>query len=132
MVTLFSPDRPEENFMQWYAETKSRCIAQIWQVTSELLERGMDAVLELGLVQLRDRAAFYDRVDGTDYDLRVYLLDTPLDVRRDRVRRRNADQSGTYKMAVSDEVFEMANRFWEAPDEQECRERNIEFIGPHD
>ena len=68
MVTLFSPDRPEENFMQWYAETKSRCIAQIWHVTSELMARGIDAVLELGLVQLRDRAAFYDRVDGTDYD----------------------------------------------------------------
>lgn len=118
--------------MDWYAETKSRCITQIWSVTDELMQRGIDAVLELGLVQLIDREAFYHRLDGTDYELRVYLLDTPLEVRRARVRQRNAEQSGTYKMDVSDEIFEMANSFWQPPDETECRARNIEFIGPHD
>ena len=128
MVTLFSADRPDENFMQWYGEMKSRCIAQIWAVSSELIDRGVDAVLELGLVQTRDREDFYRRVDGTDYELRVYLIDTPLSVRRERVKRRNAEQSGTYKMVVSDEVFEMANGFWQAPDEAECRDRQIEVI----
>jgi len=130
MVTLFSPDRPEEGFMQWYGEMKSRCIAQIWSLSSELIDRGVDAVLELGLVQTRDREEFYHRVDGTDYDLRVYLLDTPEAVRRERVKQRNAEQSGTYKMVVSDEIFEMANSFWQAPGEAECRDRQIEVITP--
>jgi hypothetical protein len=32
-------------------------------------------------------------------------------------------------MTVSDEVFELANRMWQPPDEDEIRERNIQFIG---
>lgn len=129
MVTLFYPDRPDEDFMAWYLETKDRCIQQIWDVTTEILSHDVDVVLELGLVQAADRARFYGRVDGTDVDLRVYVLDTPVDVRRERVRERNRQKSGTFKMEVSDEVFEMANGFWEEPTDGECRERAIEVIG---
>ena len=128
MVTLFSPDRPVEGFMEWYLETKDRCIQQIWDVTTELLSHDISVILELGLVQAADRARFYDRVDGTDFDLVVYVLDTPVDVRRERVRERNRKQSGTFKMEVSDEVFEMANAFWEEPTEAEVRERGIEAV----
>lgn len=128
MATLFSPDRPAEDFWEWYTERKDRCIQQIWQVACELVDSDIDAVLELGLVQSVDRDAFYRRVDGTDYSLKVYLLDTPLDVRRQRVRDRNAQKGSTYKMEVSDEVFDVANGFWQAPDELECKKRNIEVI----
>ncbi len=129
MVTLFSPDRPDEGFMDWYLETKNRCIQQIWDVTIEILSHDIDVILELGLVQAADRARFYERVDGTDLDLAVYVLDTPVDVRRERVRERNRKQSGTFKMEVSDEVFEMANAFWEDPTEAEVRDRGIEVVG---
>ena len=54
MVTLFSPDRPDDNFMAWYTETRSRCIQQIWEVNSSLLNCGLDVILELGLVQAAD------------------------------------------------------------------------------
>ncbi len=128
MVTLFAPDRPQEDFMPWYAARKSRCIQQIWDVACAILDSGSDVILELGLVQLADREDFYRRVDGTDYDVRIYLLDTPLAVRRQRVRQRNEQQGDTYKMAVSDEIFELANSFWQAPSEQECRERDIEIV----
>ena len=93
-----------------------------------MLSSGTSAVLELGLVQLADREDFYRRVDGTDYELRVYLIDAPLEVRRQRVRERNRQKSETYKMEVSDEVFDLANGFWQAPSETECRERNIELV----
>lgn len=128
MVTLFSPDRPSEEFIAWYSVRKSRCIQQIWDVTCELLNCGTGAILELGLVQYRDREDFYRRVDTTEYDLRVYLLDTPLEQRRERVRERNRQMSGSYKMEVSDAMFDLANRFWEEPSEIECRERNIEVV----
>ncbi len=128
MVTLFRPDRPETGFMQWYAERKGRCLEQIWLVTSELLDSGTDVVLELGLVQRDDRAEFYSRVDVADYELAVYLLDTPEAVRRQRVRARNQSQGATFKMEVSDEIFEIANRAWQPPDETELRERKIRSI----
>ena len=55
MATLFSPDRPTDNFMGWCIERKQRCLQQIWEVTCELMNSGIDVVLELGLVQTVDR-----------------------------------------------------------------------------
>lgn len=128
MVTLFSPDRPQENFMEWYSDRKYRCIQQIWEVTCELMNSGVSVILELGLVQLADREDFYRRVDGSDYALRVYLLDTPLEKRKQRVKERNLQKSDTYKMEVSDEIFDLANSFWQEPTEIEHQERNIETV----
>lgn len=128
MVTLFSPDRPEDGFMEWYAECKARCITQIWAVACEILDAGSPVVLELGLVSRADREAFYHRVRGTDHPLKVYVLDAPLEVRRARVRDRNQQQSSTYKMPVSDEVFDLANGFWEAPTKAEQRDLNLEIV----
>ena len=128
MVNLFRPDRPEEGFIEWYSERKQRCIQQIWDVTGELLNSEISPILELGLVQRADREDFYRRVEATDHVLRVYLLDTPLETRRQRVRQRNMQKAGTYRMEVTDDVFNLANSFWEEPTEIECRERDIEFI----
>lgn len=114
--------------MEWYLEMKYRCINQIWDVTCELLHSGTSVILELGLVQEANRDDFYRRVDGTEYELRLYFIDTPLDLRRQRVRDRNAQISGTYKMVVSDKIFDLANGFWQEPSEIEHRERNIEII----
>ena len=32
MTILFSPDRPDSDFIGWYLERKDRCIEQIWDV----------------------------------------------------------------------------------------------------
>lgn len=128
MATLFSPDRPAENLVQWYTERKNRCIEQIWKVACEMLDAGQSVILELGLVQLADREDFYRRVDGTDYHLQVYFVDTPLAVRRQRVRERNEQKGDTYRMEVTDEIFDLANSFWQEPTDRELRERNVEIV----
>lgn len=128
MVTLFSPDRPAEGFLPWYTERKARCLAQIRAVTGSLLDRGIDVILELGLVRRADREDFYRHVDLLDCELRIHLLATPLEERRRRVRERNRQRTGSFKMEVTDEVFELADGFWEAPTEQELRERRIEVV----
>lgn len=128
MVTLFRPDRPEVEFIAWYAERKQRCIEQIWRLTCELIEADSNVVLELGLVRLADREDFYRRVDMAEYELAIYVLDVPVDVRRQRVRGRNEQQGSTFKMAVSDEVFELANGAWQAPDDVECTAREIQIV----
>ena len=66
MVTLFSPDRPSETSMEWYSDRKYRCIQKIWEVTRELVDSGTNVILELGLVQVADRADFYRRVGRTE------------------------------------------------------------------
>jgi len=128
MVTLFRPDRPAADFMQWYAERKQRCIAQIWQVTCDLLDAGTSAILELGLVQRQDREAFYALVDMAGYELKVYVLDAPEEVRRRRVQDRNRTRGVTFQMEVPADIFELAARAWQPPDEIECKERNVEFV----
>lgn len=131
MATLFRPDRPETDFMAWYQERKRRCIEQIWQITCDLLDTGNSVILELGLIQKADREAFYSRVDGSEYALQVYVLDAPEAVRRERVQQRNATRGSTFQMEVPDEIFTLASRMWEAPDEVESRERDIEFVSTH-
>jgi predicted kinase len=128
MVTLFRPDRPATDAMSWYLERKKRCIEQIWNVACDLLDTGTSAILELGLIQRQDREDFYSRVDASEYPLQVYVLAAPADVRRQRVHARNRNRSGTFRMEVPDEVFEMANRMWEDPDAAECAERDIRFV----
>jgi predicted kinase len=128
MVTLFSPDRPAEGFLPWYTERKARCLAQLWEVTCSLLDHGIDPILELGLVRRADREDFYRRVDAIDCALKIHLITTPLEERRRRVRERNRQKSGSFKMEVSDEVFALANGFWEEPDEEELRARGIEVL----
>ena len=114
--------------MVWYLERKYRCIEQIWSVASELIENGIDVVLEMGLVQLADREGLYSRVDGAGYELHVYLLEASTEERRQRVRERNREQGSTFKMEVSDEIFELANGAWQPPDETEVSRREIQTI----
>jgi predicted kinase len=70
----------------------------------------------------------YERVDAAGCKLAVYVIDAPEETRRQRVRQRNQQQSGTFKMAVSDEIFDIANRAWQAPDEAECEARQIRIV----
>ena len=131
MATLFRADRPETDVMAWYMERKRRCIEQIWNVASDLIGTGSNVVLELGLIQRQDREDFYSRADAVGYPLKIHVLDAPRDVRRQRVRERNAVQGSTFSMVVPDEIFELASDLWQVPDEQECAQRNICFISTH-
>lgn len=130
MVTLFQKDRPEQEFMAWYGERKQRCIEQIWLVAQGLLDAGVDAVLELGLVQPAAREAFYSSARAIDCTLQVIVLEADKDVRRARVQARNADTSpnSTRRMVVSDEIFELANGAWIAPDASEHERQQIQII----
>lgn len=125
MVVLFAPDRPAEDFLPWYGERKARCTEQIWRVACAVLDAGSDVVLELGLVGRPEREAFYHRVGGTEHPLTVYLLEPPRALRQERVRRRNVERSGTFRMEVSEEIFALADRAWQSPDAAERASRCV-------
>ncbi len=127
-VRLYSPDRPAANLMEWYAARKARCMAQIWITACEVLDTGRDVVLELGLVERASRESFYAQVREAGYDLAVYLLDAPRDVRRDRVRQRNREKGPTFSMDVPDAFFELASDHWEPMDQTECEIYDVQVI----
>lgn len=127
-AALFSPDRPQGDVVPWYVERKERLLEHIWAHCRQLLAAGKDVVLELGLIQRQGRQAFCDRVRDEGHELSVVVIDVPRDVRRERVRCRNAEQGPTFSMIVPDHVFELASDLWEAPDASEVRDYRIEFV----
>ncbi|MEY2932907.1 MAG: hypothetical protein RL033_3656 [Pseudomonadota bacterium] len=128
MVTLFRPDRPETGLLVWYRERAQRCIDQIWKLTQQLTARGDDVVLEIGLLQREERLRFYERVSEAGLALTLHVLDAARDVRRARVLERNRSQGATFSMIVPPEIFELASDLWQAPDSDECAERDVRFL----
>ncbi len=78
--------------------------------------------------KLAQRECFYDRVDLANHDMKIYVLDAPRALRKERVQQRNLMQGETYSMQVSDQIFDMASAMWEPIDETECRDYIVEFI----
>jgi predicted kinase len=126
MTELFRPDRPESGVVAWYVERAARCVSRIGRVTEAVLDAGVDVVLEIGLLQRRERVAFYRRVGGRR--LTIYVVDAARAVRRERVEARNRVRGGTFSMVVPPDVFELASDLWEAPDDEECQGRDVRFF----
>ncbi len=128
MATLFSPDRPETGLVDWYVERAERCVEQIWGIARRSISMGIHVVLEIGLIQKRDRDLFYARVDRTPHELIIYALDAPRELRRERVETRNQRRGETFSMVVPPHIFEMASDLWQPLDERECKGRNVRII----
>lgn len=124
---LYSPDRPPGNFVPWYLERKDRLIELILSYARTVLATNSIA-LELGLIQQAPRLALLRRLQEEGIHFCVHVLDAPINVRRERVQRRNTEQGETFSMVVPDNIFEIASSMWEEPDEFEQEE--FEFIFP--
>jgi predicted kinase len=122
---LFSPDRPGAGVLDWYGERKDRLVDLIWAHALAVRAAGTPPVLELGLVRRAQRDAIYERADAGGIELVVHVLDAPRDIRRERVRRRNAERGATFSMVVPDAIFELASDAWEPPDADELQDRRI-------
>lgn len=127
-ASLFSPDRPAGDFVPWYVERKGRLLDLIWRHARGILASGTDVILELGLIQRHARSEFCQRVQSEGFELTLHVLDAPLEVRRERVQRRNVDKGSTFFMVVPDHVFDLASGLWEAPDEIECDACDVMFV----
>jgi predicted kinase len=127
---VFSPDRPGEKFVPWYLERKGRLLELICHHSRRVLGSGTDVILELGLIQRQQRLEFCHRLRADGFDLVLYILDEPRDVRRERVRLRNTEKGSTFSMVVPDHVFELASDMWEAPDDIEQSEFTVEYVSP--
>jgi hypothetical protein len=130
MARLYGGDeRPTVGRIEWYVERTQRCLALIWELAEEVLLAGTNVVLEVGLIQRRERMEFVERIDDAKCDFTLYVVDAPRDVRRARVQQRNRERGETFSVEVPPEFFELASDLWEAPGEEECRGRDVRFLG---
>lgn len=127
-AALYSPDRPNGDFVPWYIERKDRLLTLIWNHSRKILASGQDVVLELGLIQQQPRLAFCRMLSNDGFPPHIHVLDAPLEIRRARVHRRNEERGPTFSMVVPDHVFEMASKLWQPPDEFECEEFDVSFV----
>lgn len=128
MTTLFRADRPDVGVMEWYIDRSRRCLEQIWQISETSLQNGLSVVLEVGLIQRRERTPFFARLDASAFPHVLYLLDAPRPVRRARVLKRNQDKGPTYAMDVPAHIFEMASDLWEPLTPHERQGRDLREI----
>lgn len=126
-VRLFSPDRPQENFSQWYTQRKGRLLDLMLGHARAILATNNNIALELGLIQRAPRQALLRQLQQEGISFTVHVLDAPLDIRRERVKRRNVEQGATFSMVVPDSIFELASAMWEPPDEVELEEHDFVF-----
>lgn len=119
MVRLFGEDsRPQENVIAWYLERRERVRELLWDLTLDMVRCGLEIFLELGLVTAAERETYYERAHAEDLPLRVYLIDAPRDLRRQRVAQRN-HAPGEFTQLVPPEHFERASDLWQSPSEAE-------------
>lgn len=127
MAALYGEDERPAGRIAWYQARVERCLSVIRELTSQLVAAGTPVVLEIGLIQREARERFYAWVDENAYDLAVYVVDAPREVRRARVLARNEEKGETFSMVVPPEFFEIASDLWEPPAGAEIEDRAIEF-----
>lgn len=127
-VQLFSPDRPQDNFVPWYIDRKDRLIKLILNYARSVLDSNNSIALEIGLIQQARRVELLRQIQQEGISFSIHVLDAPRSTRHERVKQRNIEQGATFSMVVPDHIFEIASNMWEAPDDIEIQE--FDFVFP--
>jgi predicted kinase len=119
MANLFQANRRPQLSTAWVVERTVRCELQIWAIADQLLKRGIDVVLDVGLSKRDHRDRFRMRAAHVGAEPKLHYLDVEAETRRERVRQRNEERTGTYLFEVTDAMFDFMEKWFEPPDEDE-------------
>ena len=106
LAELFFPDQPEPLTYDWAVARAKRCEARILAVSSEILAAGTDVIWDMGCMERDQRRRIIAAAAALPFALRLHALEAPAEVRRERVRQRNAEKPDGYVMDVTDEIFD--------------------------
>ena len=67
------------------------CRELMWESASELLQRGVDVILDDGFFYREHRMRHVELATGIGADVTIHFIDTPLEQLRPRLERRNAN-----------------------------------------
>ena len=119
METLFWADCPEKNDYPWALERVRRCEEQMRNVAAQLANSHVSAVLDLGFTQREQRLRWMNCARQAGACVTLEVLDSPAEVRWQRVCERNQRVSETYTFAVTREMFDLMEALWEPVSEEE-------------
>ena len=119
MVTLFHPDMRNVMDMPWTMERIDRLENQVWKLIEQLVARGIDAVLDLGLSKKSHRDKQRERARALGIASKLHFLDVDLATRTSRVSKRNAEKRESFSFEVTPEMITFMEGWFERPAEDE-------------
>ncbi|MDF4355445.1 ATP-binding protein [Vibrio parahaemolyticus] len=119
MQTLFSKDMTSLDY-SWMIERVYRCYEQIWEVSEQILALDGNVLLDLGFTTKAQRDVFVNKALTLNINAEIHYLDTPVDLRWQRVEQRNIEKDPqVYSFEVSRMMFNFMEPKFEVPDEKE-------------
>ena len=120
MQTLYGEDyNPGKNDFAWLLERTERCKKLIRSIAERNIEQDINIVLEIGFGDIKSREYYHKW--GSDHGAEVYVhyLDVPVEIRRERVRKRNSEKGETFSFEVTDEMFDYVEHLFVPPSDKE-------------
>jgi len=125
MSALFWMDAPDPFTPDWAMARVERCAGLIWRTAVEICGRGVPCVLEIGLTRADTRAHYSALAREAGFEVRLHLVDAPVDVRWARVEARNAaPDADQLPFALTREMFDFVETLWERPTAGELAAHN--------
>jgi predicted kinase len=119
MAGMFWMDAPETPDYSWAIERVGRCETLIWALCLRDLAAGRDVVLDLGFSTRMQRDGFKAKAAAAGAQWILWHLDVPVETRRARVARRNAERGETFDLDVDQETFDWMEGHFQPPEPDE-------------
>lgn len=101
-----------------YADYDHKIVQLSRDVAFQLVEKGIDVILDEGFWAREERALMRRRIEEMGAEVALYYLDTPIDTIRDRVARRSTDPPKD-SFRISEALLDYYLPFWQPPNEDE-------------
>lgn len=115
MGQLYGPDLPVPMNLAWIMARVQRCQQRIWNTARDTAHAGVDVILDLGFMKVRNRSEFLTLAADQALPAQLHFVDAPLDVRRQRVLERNLTRGETFAFEVTPQMFDFMEREFEVP-----------------
>jgi predicted kinase len=132
MSALFWMDSPQPLQPAWSMDRVRRCSDQIWDTAIQVAKLGAPCMLELGFGSRERRETYAALAHEAGLSVQFHLLDAPQEERRARVQRRNQALEGPraqLAFAVTREMFDFTETFWDPPTDEEIARYNGVRVG---
>lgn len=125
MSRLFGRDLPKPLNLRWIMERVERCEEQIWEVTKQIANCGVQVVLDLGFTKVENRRKFIGLAKEEGIAVKLHYIKAPHLERRSRVLHRNVEKGETFSFEVTAEMFDFMESEFEVPSTRELEDATI-------
>jgi predicted kinase len=101
-----------------FGRREESCKDLIWELSTDLLSRGIDVILDYGFRKRAERDAYRQLARQARCEAKLYVLDVPREQLRQRLKRRNADPRGKH-FEITEAMFKILLPSFELPTEEE-------------